>query len=582
MPSKRPPGRRKGGLRHAPKARAAPARTDTSAKATPAQAFRREATPTPPASIVESLVDDALLSFDTDRIKEYVFASGALRDVRGASALLDRLNRALMPQVVRDVAPSATVVYAHGGSGLFRVPFTQAQEARQAVERLYADRTHAASITGATLQLPEGVSSSSPIAGEFRLLAYRLPAAKDRPPVYVAEEGHSLLRPCDVCGQRSSVAPWSEPGETEQSRRLCQSCFCKRREDQQIKASISGWLESPAPARASDPLWRRLIASLRDEGYPLGQVRDRPVDFDDIGELSRPQGYLGLIYADGDGMGKLLESLRTLDEFRDFSHTVDHAAYKAMVAAARRYLAPFPGISHFPFDVLLLGGDDVVLVVPAHLAIPVACTLVQEFSAQAAWNIPLRLSASVVIAHDTFPFATMYDLATSGLKFAKQEAARRASLASGAARTGLINFQVVTASNQLDFGRHRQSSLRSALPGGGDSWLDRTLRPYAPEDLLQLVRTARTLANAPRTKLEQVRAATFLDHANGRIAALTALLHWDSQGERQALVGLLDYFASGGKQQFPWFQRGEDWATPFVDLLELFDFLPAEPIDAGR
>ena len=40
------------------------------------------------------------IAFDTNRIKDYVFETGTLKEIRGASALLDRLNREKMPEIV--------------------------------------------------------------------------------------------------------------------------------------------------------------------------------------------------------------------------------------------------------------------------------------------------------------------------------------------------------------------------------------------------------------------------------------------------------------------------------------------------
>ena len=43
----------------------------------------------------------SVLSFDTDRIKKYIFATSKLKEIRGASALLDSLNREL-PQIIEE------------------------------------------------------------------------------------------------------------------------------------------------------------------------------------------------------------------------------------------------------------------------------------------------------------------------------------------------------------------------------------------------------------------------------------------------------------------------------------------------
>ena len=44
----------------------------------------------------------SLIAFDTDHIKRYVFATEKLKEIRGASSLLDYLNRIVMTQGLKD------------------------------------------------------------------------------------------------------------------------------------------------------------------------------------------------------------------------------------------------------------------------------------------------------------------------------------------------------------------------------------------------------------------------------------------------------------------------------------------------
>ncbi len=41
----------------------------------------------------ETMVSQSLIAFDTDHIKGYVFGTNRLKEIRGASSILDRLNR---------------------------------------------------------------------------------------------------------------------------------------------------------------------------------------------------------------------------------------------------------------------------------------------------------------------------------------------------------------------------------------------------------------------------------------------------------------------------------------------------------
>lgn len=98
---------------------------------------------------------DHLVCFDTDRIKEYVFATDKLREVRGASWLLTELNeRAELERLVRSVCPESEIVFAAGGAAVLLAPSKEkAEEVIDAVEGSYRRKTFAGSITGAAIPL---------------------------------------------------------------------------------------------------------------------------------------------------------------------------------------------------------------------------------------------------------------------------------------------------------------------------------------------------------------------------------------------------------------------------------------------
>ena len=65
-----------------------------------------------------------LVVTDTPGIKQFVFGTDALSEVRGASALLDRLNRHRTEPALRDNLPAGATcktVFANGGTGQFIV-----------------------------------------------------------------------------------------------------------------------------------------------------------------------------------------------------------------------------------------------------------------------------------------------------------------------------------------------------------------------------------------------------------------------------------------------------------------------------
>ncbi|MBU6349706.1 MAG: hypothetical protein KGS73_06105 [Chloroflexi bacterium] len=493
----------------------------------------------------------ALVALDTDRIKRYIFRSSSLKEIRGASAILDKLNRQLMPELM-----GGEVVYANGGSGLFVVDSTIANERIEAVQHLYQTTTHGATITGAMVDIPQ---NREDVQVELMLLRHRLRLHKSffRDPVISVT--HPLFRYCSACGVGY--------GETETGTdSLCRSCLGKRQEDAYIKKDIARWIGE----EDSDPsvLWGRLIRDLTALNYPFAKC-NRPEDFNELGNVSSPSGYMGLIYADGNGMGNEIERITKIDEFRRFSEAVDTSIYDAVAETIATYLCP-NGSTTLPFDILLLGGDDLVMVTAADQAIKAAMHIVERFGQLTAERLgrPLTLSASVTLSHVNYPIGPLIHLADTGLKFAKREASRR-RLGSQAVDSGLINFLVVSSSNHLDFGQYYKEVLQS---DDGLETLVRTCRPYTVSGMRRLLNDIDAIRSLPRGKLEQLRSAVFKSRRQGNLDAMMAVLRLRNNQQREALLSL------GGDSPteqvyLPWIREHNRWVTRVLDVVELLDFI---------
>lgn len=507
-----------------------------------------------------------LVALDTDRIKQYVFRTSTLKEIRGASSLLDRLNRIETERLV----PGAKI-FSNGGSGLFVLDGADAAEdAIQAVEQLYRSTTHGATITGALVEVPQLITlpqdEDVDIATELAVLRYRLRACKDAARPTAAHVAHPLFRVCEACG--ASYAQTGGGGEA-----ICPACRAKREEDEQIKAAIGAQLSAPdgpqrTAAQHDGSLWGRLIADLAVKGYRLEGMH-RPLHFEELGAQSVPDGYMALIYADGDGIGREIEAIRTIAQMQAFATAVDDAVYQALVEAVNQNLPPANGV--LPFDVLLLGGDDLVMVTAADKAMDAALAIARRFPELTEQSVGrrLRLSVSVVICHVSYPIGALIKLADGCLKFAKRESARRRR--QGAILDeGLINFLVVDSSNHLDFNQHFVETLQAKE---GAELLLRTQRPYSVDDLHSLLATIRSARQVPRNKLEQLRGAVFKSRRQGAIDAMMAILRLRDMDQRKELLALFD---RNPDELFymPWIRKnGGVWTTPVLDIVELIDFV---------
>src|SRR5260370_12211471 len=78
----------------------------------------------------------SLVALDTDHIKQYVFATDKLKEIRGASSILDGLNR----QEMRNIAAKfqALPIYTNGGAGLFVVDADSARQFMLKIQKSYS------------------------------------------------------------------------------------------------------------------------------------------------------------------------------------------------------------------------------------------------------------------------------------------------------------------------------------------------------------------------------------------------------------------------------------------------------------
>src|SRR4051812_5162801 len=405
------------------------------------QAFREH-----PLGRGEALASVALVFGGATRIKGYVFESPRLPEIRGASGLLDRINRVDLPALFgarfdapADAAVAARVrawfaargggapleapecvLYAGGGKLLALAPASLGEALQAAIEAWYATETLVAQSVAASracelLELqygrqparywwqeyaavqadealrallghpatPAAPSPVEPPPGkgfgelitELVLVAAR---RRDARATYPNWEPPPYARRCASCDRRAASAAGPRAGAE-----LCLPCWRKREAGEQLERhggeGLRAWI---------DRFVEYLAAESADSPYaracpPGGWATvERPADLDDIGAASDPAGYVGVIYADGDAIGDQLERQSTPAAFRAFSERLAEATEHAVYAALADHLRPVQsrdGHWQHPFEVLNIGGDDVLLLVPGSVALATAAAIGRQF-----------------------------------------------------------------------------------------------------------------------------------------------------------------------------------------------------------
>lgn len=508
--------------------------------------------------------------FEAKSIQEYILRSGRLRHIVGASELIDGLTGALLDDcfaalrlrkghdiqwsrraggavylfteniahrddfrdlwslVVRQYAPGLSFVLATGSGENPRVAFEQARE------QLDAQRNRAAA------DLPAG----TPIT-EYAPRTGRPAVTRD-----------AKLGLQDAATARFGLKAFWRSGKVT---------------------------EKFAPSIAAD-LWPREL-----EYDAEGDDDERAFPF------LPDNRYLGLLHADGNGLGHVLLELAKqvrsrpeifLDLFRAFSEGVGRATEAAAQLATEAVLLPARRIAARP---IVLGGDDLTILLRADLALPFAQSFLSEFE-QASRNemtqlrarfsnvpgVPEALTAGggIAFVKSNHPFHLAHQLAESLARHAKK---RAKALARNGRIPPTIAFHRVTKASHGDYDRILRDEMTF---GEKDDCIRTTLEVYGtdaqPTDLPSLTDLQELAAllgaeHMARGPARQVLAliGRDLDDARRRYGRWREVMGERDRASRDRFDGSLHRLCGSVWNDLPVAADGFPHATPLGDVATL-------------
>ncbi len=655
------------------------------------------------------------------KIKQYVFEASQLQDIRGASALLDRINLVDLPaffhgeklerfeqchqrpdycQQVReqwldqqenfpklsDALISELIIYSTGGNILAFCPSAYVDTLADAIEKRYTYETLTA--------------NSCAVGGTFRLLELRFGLLKDNitetpwldwyqknqgnsiVEAYFGKEGtaverfrnrksfNELATKLAIRFNQRRSGQDSVDSQRSTSRRyppMFETHPYLRRDDTERRSAVRQVPNLPSDPWFSDTLARKRIAgqkSKRDtqntEWYQCPQwLNWEPGEFDswvnqfesylppdsiyrnhpnyqklekahkearslrEIGNAS--QGFVAYIYADGNNMGGYIQKIKQPEEYKNFSDHVFQATKECVYRALESHLGPhqLSGIDDaetqgrdgkwiHPFEILTIGGDDVMLVVPANKALAIAKTLSEEFerillnldaslAVQSDGNRPqtnihryqsisakscrceLSMSAGVLITAGDTPIYYAENLTNQLLKSAKKKAKNLKQELHYYG--GTIDFLVMKSVTMLS---SKITEFReSGLVIDGQPRLKLYGAPYTMHEIGGLIETVKALKKAdfPRSQLYQIRSLL----EQGKNTAMLNYRYFRVRLKDGKQKPLLDTFEKGWCQPkdpdnngnlAPWMSLKEDsnttYETIWRELVDLYPFIDNE------
>lgn len=407
-----------------------------------------------------------MVKFDAPGIHDYIFGEDVLKQVRGASALVDHLSR----NVAEQLAGNAEIVYLGGGGGaILFADQAQAQVFTQALAHAYGQQAPGLAFKCEGLAFDPGQKKLYDVMQDLDTALQQGSISGQLGSVLPG-----YLMPCSSCRQQPAV-------QKVYQRRLCASCLTKfdflgKRSDHErafLKA-FAAFIQELSGEKGQ--AWRTVLdyMSRATQAEINSETSERtawetvlPATLMDIGELAHRSGYFAMIYADGNRMGnaiqqRLQQGSNEPAAYREFSEQLvkimEHATFNALIETVPLSRTKLPGATHamstplreftsqqmvekyqkepetryiLPFEILLLGGDDLVLMLPPELALPFSLSLQKHFKSEVKRQFGqekesaihhMSLGVGMVIAPYTTPIRRLFVNAEALLNSAKRKA----------------------------------------------------------------------------------------------------------------------------------------------------------------
>lgn len=508
-----------------------------------------------------------ILVVDVPGIKEYVFSTDRLVEIRGASALLDHLNRKETLSFLEKELGKENVdpIFAGGGSGQFIIRTTK-DDPLSAVEKLKG-LFHNESSAGLRLISGHAELKADDFQSCLSTAFMLMNQDRDEQPFEPCSTIHTgFLRECESCS-----APASKIDDYADSTQiLCNACHGKVEFTQQQERGH----------------WKDFTDYLKTKGIPRPR---RAKDFGEIGEASSKKGHLALVYADGNAMGRIVRSIKSSATFSFFSKTVDDSIRAACHEALYDCCISKGGTA----DILLLGGDDLLVCMNADAAIPFAIAAAEKFEkmtqerfAKESAKAPdalkgcgVTISTGIVFAKSHTPFSLLLEQAEELLKSAKKGGSA-GSNGNKFSPPAYIDYHFFSRFNQVKVGDSRRKHLQlsdSGITADADNKRCLTLhqRPYSLKDAKKLYDCATNMlaSRIPSSRLNRLGQAPFLGRMNGTLECLQ-LTGRANEKHKKLIYAALDDFNCG--ENIPWRKEENGHSTMLVDLVEIAGFLSAK------
>jgi CRISPR/Cas system-associated protein Cas10 (large subunit of type III CRISPR-Cas system) len=373
-----------------------------------------------------------ILSAEIESIQKYIVTSNKMWTIRAGSYILDKFNKEIEKEFKSKAISNGRLIYSSAGSvkAIFEDKDFAARFGKDIAKRLKRE-TEIASLTWAVEEIKNNNISSALKKVEKTIQEKR---GKKETPVSIIS--HPLFYDCEICKDHPATS------EIEKVKKYLVCHSCKLKFDGESKFL---------------PIYNELN-QVRNETRKL---------FEDFDKLVKDD-YLALICSDGNRLGEHLIGLSDKPNpeglLKKFSERLNKATNDTFKETVNVVFEDFfkKEKEHFPFMVIVLGGDDMSVAMPAKYAFEFTKIFTEKF-AQKTKNFgdglpEVSISTGIAIAKHTFPFSNLYELAEELLSNAKK-LSRWLREKNDSKEYSTIDFEIITQSLSEEVSERRSSLL---------------------------------------------------------------------------------------------------------------------------
>lgn len=485
-----------------------------------------------------------LALLEVDKIHNYIFATNELKEIRGASYLLSEINEKKTKDILQHY-PNADPILSIGG--VTKVIFNDENDADKflkEMEEIYRQELVSISVT-THRETIDGDFSAALAKGEKAI------RRKKESKQYSYQLNSSpYYKRCALCGIYPAECKSYYDKKNKKYDLLCLSCSVKR---DKSKERLEIYTEIKQKFEANGKV-----------------VKDFPIQFNQIGDTSRKEGYMGFIMADANRMGEKIRNIQDPDKLKQFSNEVSKINKRCLVDAIwDAFENTTLNDNLLPVNILILGGDDMVMVTTAETAIKIALEYCDKFQKATKKNPEISMSAAVVIAKDTYPINSYVALGEELLKIAKKKSREYLDLEDDK-EVGTIDYKVVTAAFSESIKITRYKKDRYYEKDNNKFLL--TSKPYSLEDMRKLIYLGAKFKEKqfPRNKIKSFDKILRL----GKGASILEFLMMKSKlsnGQKDLMNEFLGEFDM--VNLMPWRKKDDRYESNLLDLVEIYEIL---------